>query len=572
MGIRTFIFISTFTWCVWGFAACPAWSPAQAEQEIDRLAQQITRWNDDYWQQGASAVSDDVYDRLSLRLENWRRCFGQEVGHAAPALPGGTVKHPVAHTGVDKLRDKAALEKWMRGKTNIWVQPKVDGVAVTLVYRHGELERAISRGNGLAGEDWTAKVRQIPSVPQRLTGVLANSVLQGELFLHHSGHIQKQMGGMNARAKVAGAMMRNRDTAMLNALSVFIWSWPDGPADLAARGKLLSQAGFKWSEQFSIQIKDASEVAALRDRWFTRALPFATDGVVVRSAIEPEGKRWLPGQGSWLAAWKYPPVEQVAEVKRIQFTVGRTGKIAVVAQLEPVRLDDKRVQRVNVGSVRRWQALDIAPGDQVQVSLAGQGIPRIDRVVWRGLVREKPQPPAPILTPLTCFYASIACHEQFFARLAWLSSRQVLDIEGLGEAGWRVLHQAWRFEHIFSWLTLTQEQLQHTTGITPARGEQLWHRFQLVRERPFIRWIIALGIPIPKSALSAAGDASWQQIQARDEKAWQRLPGIGAAMAIKIVSFVHDPGVQGLAVWLRQQNIKGFNPPNLLKILTKKMN
>lgn len=558
MALRICMFISTLLWSVQGFSACPVWSPTQAEQEIARLEQQMSQWNDDYWQQGASAVSDDVYDTLTARLGTWQRCFGHASNNAPAALPRGTVKHPVAHTGVEKIRTKAALQRWMQGKSSLWVQPKVDGVAVTLIYRNGELSRAISRGDGLAGEDWTANARRIPSLPKKVTGALANSVLQGELFLQRPDHIQKTMGGMNARAKVAGAMMRSRDPAVLSEIAVFVWGWPDGPTDLAERGKLLSQAGFAWTEKYSIAVNSVLDVEALRERWFTTALPFVTDGVVVRRESEPEGKRWLPGQGSWVVAWKYPPVEQVAEVRQIQFTVGRTGKIAVVAQLEPIQLDDKHVQRVNIGSVRRWQERDIAPGDQVLVSLAGQGIPRIDDVVWRGQVREKPQPPAKKFTPLTCFYASPECREQFLARLVWLSSRQVLDIEGLGEAGWLVLDQAWHFEHIFSWLELTQEQLQNTPGITPARGVQLWHRFELARKRPFTRWIAALGMPIPKSARHAAGDITWQQVQQRDEQAWQRLPGIGAGIARRLVAFIHHQDVVTLAKWLGGQRVPGF--------------
>lgn len=97
-------------------------------------------------------------------------------------------------------------------------------------------------------------------------------------------------------------------------------------------------------------------------------------------------------------AWKYQPVAQVAEVSSIQFAVGKSGKISVVASLAPVMLDDKKVQRVNIGSVSRWQEWDIAPGDQILISLAGQGIPRIDDVVWRSAERRKPTPPENALT------------------------------------------------------------------------------------------------------------------------------------------------------------------------------
>lgn len=179
----------------YGQSACPAWTQAQAEQEVSRLNQQVAGWKNDYWQRGSSEVADDVYDRLFARLVEWRRCFAIK----APVIddlppPRGEVRHPVAHTGVRKLAEKADVARWMRGKTDLWVQPKVDGVAVTLVYRRGRLVQAISRGDGRAGEDWTAKVRQISGVPRMTKGALANSVLQGELFLRRAGHIQKRMG------------------------------------------------------------------------------------------------------------------------------------------------------------------------------------------------------------------------------------------------------------------------------------------------------------------------------------------------------------------------------------------
>lgn len=105
---------------------------------------------------------------------------------------------------------------------------------------------------------------------------------------------------------------------------------------------------------------------------------------------------------------------------------------------------------MNIGSVRRWQEWDIAPGDQILVSLAGQGIPRIDDVVWRGAERTKPTPPENRFNSLTCYFASDVCQEQFISRLVWLGSKQVLGLDGIGEAGWRALHQTHRFEHIFS--------------------------------------------------------------------------------------------------------------------------
>lgn len=192
---------------VW--AVCPVWSPAGAHEEISQLQQQITQWDASYWQQGVSAVDDGVYDQLNAQLRQWQRCFGEEPQAEVPAPPiSGTISHPIPHTGVRKLADKPAIQQWLRNRSDVWVQPKVDGVAVTLVYKDGSLVRAISRGNGLKGEDWTQKVRRIPSIPQTTKGLLANSTLQGEIFLQQEGHIQQKRGGMNARSKVAGMLMR----------------------------------------------------------------------------------------------------------------------------------------------------------------------------------------------------------------------------------------------------------------------------------------------------------------------------------------------------------------------------
>ena len=554
------ILISILCWQSSAWAVCPAWSPARAQEEISRLQQQIKQWDDDYWKEGKSEVEDGVYDQLSARLTQWQRCFGNETRDVMMPPLNGAVIHPVAHTGVRKMADKIALSLWMRERSDLWVQPKVDGVAVTLVYRDGKLNKAISRGNGLKGEDWTQKVRLISAVPQTVSGPLANSTLQGEIFLQREGHIQQQMGGINARAKVAGLMMRQDDSDTLNSLGVFVWAWPDGPQLMSDRLKELATAGFTLTQTYTRAVKNADEVARVRNEWWKAKLPFVTDGVVVRAAKEPESRHWLPGQAEWLVAWKYQPVAQVVEVKAIQFAVGKSGKISVVASLAPVMLDDKKVQRVNIGSVRRWQEWDIAPGDQILVSLAGQGIPRIDDVVWRGAERTKPTPPENRFNSLTCYFASDVCQEQFISRLVWLGSKQVLGLDGIGEAGWRALHQTHRFEHIFSWLLLTPEQLQNTPGIAKSKSAQLWHQFNLARKQPFTRWVMAMGIPLTRVALNASDERSWSQLLLSTEQFWQQLPGTGSGRARQVIEWKENAQIKKLGSWLAAQQITGFEP------------
>lgn len=111
---------------------------------------------------------------------------------------------------------------------------------------------------------------------------------------------------MNARAKVAGAMIRQQDNAFLREVGVFIWAWPDGPKEMKTALAELSDAGFTLTARYTLPVEHIEAVEKQRSAWHTAALPFATDGIVVRSADELPGENWLPGEGSWVVAWKYP--------------------------------------------------------------------------------------------------------------------------------------------------------------------------------------------------------------------------------------------------------------------------
>lgn len=285
-------------------------------------------------------------------------------------------------------------------------------MAVTLVYEQGTLFAAISRGNGRQGEDWTDKVRQMNTVPQQLSGMPGRQVFQGELYLQVAGHRQQQVGGINARAQVAGEMRRKQPSPLLSRIGVFIWAWPDGPADMPARLVKLRALGFGLTADYTQSVSSLEAAAQWRERWYRAPLPFVTDGVVVRQAREPAGRYWQDTPAEWAVAWKYPLVNRVTEVTGVDVEVGRTGRMTVVLQLQPVILDDKTVSRVNLGSVSRWRQWDVLPGDRVSVSLAGLGIPRLDAVVWRGAVREAITVPtvSPLMFSVVCNGAWNASH------------------------------------------------------------------------------------------------------------------------------------------------------------------
>lgn len=541
-------------------ASCPAWSALRTQTEIESLAKRLAILDDSYFQQGKSLVSDAVYDNLQATLSVWRRCVKPGIdGEPVRMGSAGRFPHPVAHTGLKKLPDKRAVALWGKGRQGLWVQPKIDGVAITLVYQQGRLVKMLSRGDGLKGEDWTHKAAGIAAIPPQVSGPLANSVLQGELFLKRDGHIQSQMGGINARSKVAGEMLRTGPVSEPNLLGVFIWAWPAGPEGMVEKGKILRDEGFSLTAAWSMPVANIDEVTRLRDSWFNQPLPFVTDGVVIRQQREPQSTFWQPGQGEWAVAWKYPPAEKIAEVRNVDFAVGRTGKVSVVLELEEVQLDDKRVRRVNIGSLKRWKEWDVVAGDKVKISLAGQGIPRVDEVVWRVSQRETSIPEMASFTPVSCLYSSAECAEQFIARLTWMSQKPVLDLAGVSQSTWRHLHMRTRLQHIFSWLTLSREEVSALPGFSSKKTELLWHQFSLSRKQPFIRWVMALGMPLPRSAHEAIKDKRWYQLGDWTLSRWQTLPGVGLKRAKQLMDFMKHPQVVALATFLGQYNIQGFS-------------
>ncbi|VVQ15281.1 DNA ligase B [Pseudomonas fluorescens] len=535
---------------------CPDWPPERASNEITVLQNQIDTWDDSYHREGKSLVADELYDQSRARLTEWRQCFDPAPPKNPLGTARGTIAHPIAHTGLDKLVDEHAVEHWLRHRTDIWVQPKVDGVAVTLIYRKGLLTQAISRGDGSHGQDWTTAARQIAAIPQRLAQPL-DLLVQGELYWRLTRHVQSRTGSLNARATVAGLMARKTLNAVQAAgIGLFVWDWPEGPASLPERVATLDELGFPASTAYSQPVETLADAQHWRDHWYRSPLPFASDGIVLRQGQRPPAGRWQAKPSFWSVAWKYPFAQALAQVRKVHFKVGRTGRITPVLELTPVMLDDRQIKRVSVSSLQRWRAMDIRPGDQVAISLAGLTIPRLDGVVLRGA--ERPALEVPLATdfhPLSCWQPTSGCEDQFLARLAWLSGKQGLALTHVGPGTWEKLVQAGRLNSLLDWLTLDAQELANIDGLGERSAARLLASFDSARQRPFARWLKALGMPPTGQARLAD---SWQALAQRDTGQWQDEAGIGPGRAAQLSAFFRDPQVLALSETLREAGIDGF--------------
>ncbi|WP_447754152.1 NAD-dependent DNA ligase LigB [Pseudomonas nicosulfuronedens] len=537
---------------------CPDWTPEQAAEETGALRTQLGRWDDAYHRDGQSPVADELYDQARERLQQWQACFPpvRSEPEAPLASSAGEVRHPFVHTGLDKLPDAKAVAAWLVNRNDLWVQPKVDGVAITLIYRDGRFSQAISRGDGTAGQDWTANARRIAAIPQRLPGENGRLVLQGELYWRLPQHVQALQGGARARGKVAGLMARKELRDEGAQLGLFVWELPDGPLEMPERLARLRQLGFGESTELTEAVAGQSEIEAWREHWYRQPLPFASDGIVIRQGRRPPGKTWSAQAPGWAVAWKYPHQQALAEVRRVEFKVGRSGRVTPVLHLAPVELDGRTIQRVSVGSLKRWRSLDVRPGDQVAIALAGLTIPRLDGVVWHSPNRaELATPVEGQYNTLSCWRPTAGCDEQFLARLEWLGGKDGLGLSGVGPGTWRRLHEAGLLPGMLDWMTLAPEQLSQVPGLGERSANNLHQQFQLARQRPFGTWLQALGVPSPRTH---SAEKDWSALATRRAPQWQALPGIGKVRAAQLEGFFRAPEVVQLREQLHDLGVAGF--------------
>ena len=535
---------------------CPEWSADRAEVELASLRETLGHWDDHYHRLGEALVPDTLYDQSRQRLLHLQRCFAHEGGLDSLATARGPLAHPIAHTGVEKLPDAQAVGRWMAGKIGVWGQPKVDGVAVSLIYRQGRLVRLLSRGDGVQGHDWSRHIQDLEGITRQLPQAL-DLVLQGELYLRLDGHVQVQAGSANARGNVAGLLARKRlGREQGERIGLFVWDWPQGPTTQAERLTQLTALGFADSERYSTPIATPQEAAQWRLHWYRTPLHFATDGLILRQDSRPPADRWQANAPYWIAAWKYPFAQALAQVREVRFVIGRTGRVTPLLKLQPITLDDRRISQVSLGSLARWQMLDIRPGDQVVISLAGLTIPRFEQVLHRAVERQPVlAPEAGRFGPHSCWRASEGCEEQFIARLVWLGGKQGLAMPGIGPGTWRRLVQAGLVTSLTDWLVLDAEQLTTVPGISEITALQLQRSFAMARSRPFAQWLKGLGVPAPGNV--PRGEP-WPALAARSASDWQTLPGIGATRARQLAAFFANADVQGIATRLGNSGLDGF--------------
>lgn len=452
-------------------------------KQVESLRQEIDHHNYLYYTLNRPVISDEEFDRLMRRLQELEAQHPELVTPDSPTQRVGgepiegfvTVEHTVPMLSIgntyseselrefdDRVQRAVSAELGKGEKVEYVVEPKVDGVALALIYEGGHLARAVTRGNGYQGDDVTHNVRTIRSVPITLAeGSPASLEVRGEVYME-KGRFEEwnnrrlEAGGetfANPRNATAGTLkLLDPQEAARRPLDIFIHSFVRAEgADLHSHWKameFLREFHFKLIPDLEM-CDSIDEVIELGERWQGRrsSLPYQIDGLVVK--VDSYRQRDILGATSksprWLIAYKFPAEQAITTLNEVLWRVGRTGQVTPTAQLDPVLLAGTTVKQATLHNLDQIRRLDLHLGDRVVIEKGGDIIPK----VVTALVEERKRDLSPIRAPRRCpscggplvrppdevHYRceNISCPEQLLRRIQHFASRGAMDIEGLGE-------------------------------------------------------------------------------------------------------------------------------------------
>ncbi len=441
---------------------------------IKELTELLNQYNYEYYVLDKPTISDQEYDRLMQELIHLEQEFPQ---YASPLSPtqrvGGAVldsfkkiihtKNMLSLSNVFSNEELIAFDKRIRetvlSKIEYVCELKIDGLAVSLVYKNGELEYAATRGDGTVGEDITHNVKTIKSIPLTIS-YLGELEVRGEIFMPKKSferlNHQRQLDGVelfaNCRNAAAGSVRQlDSSVAAKRQLDAFLYHVPDAKDyDLHTHKEALdwiTSLGFK-TNPLTKKCKDINEVIAYIEEMTEKRkdLSYEIDGIVIKvNDLDLQDELGYTAKSpKWATAYKFPAQEVVTKLKDIIFTVGRTGQITPNAVLEPVRVAGSLVQRASLHNEDNVVSKDIRKGDYVIIRKAGDVIPEVVRpVIERRTGNEIPFamtkycPKCGALLEKEPDQAAYFCHNpncdsKNIEKIIHFASRDAMNIDGMG--------------------------------------------------------------------------------------------------------------------------------------------
>lgn len=580
---------------------------------VEELRQLIRRANHDYYVLDSPSVDDSVYDDWMRELEGLEGEYPhlispdsptQRVG-AQPAVQFATVRHREPMLSLANARGREELVDWHRRAGDALaregmadqdirfvVEPKIDGLAVSLTYEHGRLVRGATRGDGEVGEDVTHNLRTIRAVPLDIlppAGLPVPPVMEvrGEVYLPLAAfaafNAARAAEGLptfaNPRNAAAGSL-RQLDPQVTATRPLSVWFYAFGyhegigPVDEEEALALLREMGFRVAPEVSFHdTLDGAHDACIAWEERRARLDYDIDGAVVKvTSFEQQRRLGAVGRAPrWAVAYKFPPTTATTVLRAIRVNVGRTGALIPYAVMDPVVVGGVTVRQATLHNQDDIARKDLRVGDRVVIQRAGDVIPQ----VVAPLVQERTGVEVPFVMPTRCPSCGTevvategevqvrcpnrSCPDQILQSIEHFASRGAMDIEGLGEKTLAKLLTEGRITNIADLYRLREDDLVTLEGFKETSARNLVAAIGASRAQPWPRVIYALGIrhvgEVTAEAVAAVVP-SLDALLAASPEDLARAEGVGPVVAGSIVDFLSSEANRETLMRLRDSGLQ----------------
>ena len=583
-------------------------SAADPAARADELRRQLEYHNELYYQKDDPEIGDDEYDALIDELR------GLEADHPELQTPesptqkvGGSphsrfeeVEHPEPMLSLANARSEEDMRAWERrianllkrfditaAETSYVTEPKIDGLAISLIYENGKLIRGATRGDGRIGEDVTHNLLTIGDIPKEIPDAPPTIEVRGEIYYPRSGFVrmneERAEAGestfANPRNAAAGTI-RQLDPKIAASRPLAMWCYGIGHREGVEHEthydeiEWLRERGFAVEDE--IERHEGIDSVVTKCKWWEdrrESLDYEIDGVVVKVN---ERALWrelgvVGREPRWAIAWKFPPITATTELKHVVWNVGRVGNLIPFAQLDPVQVGGVTVSQATLHNEEDLARKDVREGDVVVVTRAGDVIPQviaplIQRREGKRLRKAKPPKKCPRCdTPTVKPEDSVfticpnrrGCPGQTFQRIKHFTA--VMDIEGFGEKlSYRFLEEGLISDQadVFD---ITVEKLTELEGFGEISARNLRAAIDASLKQPFSIVLFALGLPgigyVTAQAL-AEHFGTMDALLAADAEAIEEVEGVGPITAAQIAEELSEDATRDLVAKLRERGLR----------------
>jgi DNA ligase (NAD+) len=575
-----------------------------------QLREQLDRHAHRYYVLDDPEIADDAYDRLLDELREierehtqlatadspTRRVGGEPVGrlekveHPEPMLSLGNVRSPdELRAWVERMRNHLAREGIEDPEFTFAVEPKIDGLAISLVYRDGILQRGATRGNGEIGEDVTHNLRTIGAIPLSVTDAPSLLEVRGEVYMSLGDFTalneRRAEAGestfMNPRNSAAGTI-RQLDPADAAKRPLSIWCYQVGVTDGLSFQR--HSDALQWLRDHNFRVNSGIEVLASADEVIERCLQwerrrgeldFEIDGAVVKvDDLQLQHRLGSVGRDPrWAVAWKFAPTTAVTTLEKVMWNVGKFGDLRPYAVLAPVEVAGVTIRMATLHNEQDIVRKDIRAGERVIVVRAGDVIPQVVSPAPH-VAEQKKRPPTP-RPPKRCPFCDTktvkpaegvftkcpnpACPGRAWQLLKHFVSRGAMDIDGLGEKQVAALQDHGLLHTPADFYRLREDQLIELDGFGELSVHNLLAAIDASKQRPFARALFALGIEEVGEVTGrnlAQGFRDIDTLLAATPEQIAQIPGVGEKMAASIRAQLDDERMRALIADLREIGLR----------------